>query len=211
MDISGQVLSVVGEFKNTKFGPRTVWRVSFSDGQVYDTWKAAISTKAQQLQGQQVDIRAEVTQNTGNDGTVYTNNTLLDIAPSGQLGAAAVETLLPMPVGASLSPSGVVGNGAAPPIPIVASQGGMSPERESKIVKQSCLSTAFNFVGNFKFGPEYVELDEAVATALDLAKTLYAEVYGQQNVAQTPALVAQAVNAAAGVDAVKVGAETPEW
>jgi hypothetical protein len=202
VDISGQVLSVVGRNVNTKYGQKTVYDIMLSDGQTYSSWKADIATKAQQLQGQTVDARTETRGS-------YTD--IVDIAPLGQLAQAAVAA-----TGALLSPSGVVGNGGAPPIPIVASQagtpyqGGMSPERESKIVKQSCLSTAFNFVGSFDSGGPW-SIDEAIKEGLSLAKTLYAEVYGQQNVAQTPALVAQAVNAAAGVDAVKVGAETPEW
>jgi hypothetical protein len=208
VDISGQVLSVVGRNVNTKYGQKTVYDIMFSDGQTYSSWKADIATKAQMYAAQKnadgaitqpaqlVDARTE------KRGS-YTD--IVDIAPLGHLAQAAVAA-----TGALLSPSGVVGNGGAPPIPIVASQGGMSPERESKIVKQSCLSTAFNFVGNFKFGPEYVELDEAVATALDLAKTLYAEVYGQQNVAQTGAEVAAQVNQVIP-EAVSVGADTPAW
>jgi hypothetical protein len=196
MDISGQVLSVVGRNVNTKYGQKTVFDIMFSDGQTYSSWKADIATKAQQLQGQTVDARTE------KRGS-YTD--IVDIAPLGQLAQAAVAA-----TGALLSPSGVVGNGGAPPIPIVASQGGMSPERESKIVKQSCLSTAFNFVATLYQGSEDTRLNDAIKDGLELAKTLYAEVYGQQNVAQTPTEVAAQVNQVIP-EAVSVGAGTPDW
>jgi hypothetical protein len=197
MDISGQVLSVVGRNVNTKYGQKTVFDIMFSDGQTYSSWKADIATRAQQLQGQTVDARTE------KRGS-YTD--IVDIAPLGQLAQAAVTA-----TGAFLSSSGAVGNGGAPPIPIVSSQGGMSPERESKIVKQSCLSTAFNFVGLFDSGGTF-SFDEAIKEGLSLAKTLYAEVYGQQNVAQTPTEVAAQINALdLDLPEVKVGVDTPPW
>jgi hypothetical protein len=202
MDISGQVLSVVGRNVNTKYGQKTVFDIMFSDGQTYSSWKADIATRAQQLQGQTVDARTE------KRGS-YTD--IVDIAPMGGLAPAVPAT------GALLSPSGVVGNGGAPPIPIVASQagtpyqGGMSPERESKIVKQSCLSTAFNFVAHLQGESGALgDFDFAVDQSLGLAKTLYAEVYGQQNVAQTPTEVAAQVNQVIP-EAVSVGAGTPDW
>jgi hypothetical protein len=200
VDISGQVVSVLGRNVNTKFGVRTVYDITFSGGQVAAVWndKDGLATKAKQLetQGIAVDARLEHKQSAGNDGTVYDNYTLLDIAPSGQLLPAASTAL------------GITGpplNGQTSQIPIVPS-GGMSPERESKIVKQSCLATAFNFVGHVWAGTQNEE--GIVEFAFDLAKRLYAEVYGQENVAQTPQTVAAAVNDVVP-EAVKVGA--PEW
>jgi hypothetical protein len=219
MDISGQVLAVTGESKTTQYGQRTVYRIAFSDGQTYDTWKADIATKAQQLQGQQVDIRAETKTNLGKDGvTVFTNLTLLDIAPSGQLLPAASTALgiTGPPVGNGATAPLNTGVGAALGIPMVGSGGEQylrphRPEVQSQIVKQSCLSTAFNFVGLILSATVAdLTVGEATEEALKLAKTLYAEVYGQENVAQTPQAVAAAVNDTIS-EAVKVGVDTPSW
>ena len=209
MDISGQVLAVTGRVVNVTKGrnpgPKTIYDIVFSDGNTWTSWDAGTATKAMRLQETQAlaDLRGDISQS-----GEFTNYKLTDIAPSGEL-----PNDLPGLTSAPLTPSVASSNGGAPAIPIVASQGGMSPERESKIVKQSCLATAFNFVGHLYSGytNDKEEHEEATKRAFTLAKTLYAEVYGQQNVAQTPDLVAQAVNAIAGVDAVKVGAETPEW
>ena len=199
MDISGQVLSVVGRNVTVKGVPKIVYDVVFSDGHTYACWNVDKANLAMTTQGQQVDIKTSVTQN-----GEFTNYKLLDIAPAGQLGAAAVETLV------------LAGNGATgiqvsgPPLPTQQWQREMSPERESKIVKQSCLATAFNFVGQLHQGTAADLEDEAVAMALSLAKTLYAEVYGQQNVAQSPTEVAAQVNQVIP-EAVSVGAGTPDW
>jgi hypothetical protein len=196
VDISGQVLSVVGRNVNTKYGAKTVYDIVFSDGQTYSSWKADIATRAQQLQGQTVDARPETRGS-------YTD--IVAIAPLGQLAQAAVAA-----TGALLSPSGAVGNGAAPPIPIVASQGGSrSPEDQSRIVKQSCMKIAFGFIGAL-FWADTTPIEELTDRALSLSKMLYAEVYGQQNVAQTPTEVAAQVNQVIP-EAVSVGAGTPDW
>jgi hypothetical protein len=208
MDSSGQVLAVIGRNVNVTKGPhpgpRTVYDVQFSDGHTWATWDAALATKAMQIKegGLDADLRGEVVQN-----GEYTNYKLKDIAPSGGLPPDGLTGVTSAP----LTTSGLPTNGGAPPIPIVASQGGMSPERESKIVKQSCLSTAFNFVATLYQGSEDTRLNDAIKDGLELAKTLYAEVYGQQNVAQTSEEVAAIVNHHAGSEVVKVGAETPEW
>ena len=207
MDISGQVLSVVGRNVNVTKGPRpgakVIYDVAFSDGNTWTTWTASVATEAMKLKesGAQADLRGEVTVN-----GEFTNYKLLEIAPTGQLAAAAVETILP--VGSAIPLNGAPG----PVIPIAPpSPGGMNPERESKIVKQSCLSTAFNFVGLlFQGTGEETSPIDKVGTAFDLAKKLYAEVYGQQNVAQSPTEVAAQVNQVIP-EAVSVGAGTPDW
>lgn len=219
MDISGQVLAVTGRNVNTKFGPKIAYDIAFSDGRTYTAWKAEVATKAQQLQNQQVDARYDEKTNVGNDGTVYTNYTLQDIALSGQLPSEAAAA-----IGISSAPvvNGANIPGGGPTIPMQQKGGGMSPERESKIVKQSCLSTAFNFVGQLYHGTGAELYGPAVELASILAKELYAEVYGQKNIAQTPrplgyadgeltpAELAKFANDALP-GAVKVGAETPEW
>jgi hypothetical protein len=213
MDISGQVLAVTGESKTTQYGQRTVYRIAFSDGQTYDTWKADIATKAQQLQGQQVDIRAETKTNLGKDGvTVFTNLTLLDIAPTGQLLPAASTAIgvtgPPVVNGAGAQIS--VGSVGIPMAPPQQYQREKSPEEQSRIVKQSCLATAFNFVGTLFSGSGLDTHESAESMALALTKVLYAEVYGQENVAQTPQTTAEFVNQTIP-EAVKVGVDTPSW
>lgn len=193
MDINSVVAGVQG--KQTRTG--IMYEVTFGDGSTAATKKAELATKAQSLLGQQVTARITEKQN-----GQYLNRYLDDIAPQGQLLAAAI------PMGGA-----PVAVAAAPGIPIVGSGGGggggMSPEREARIVKQSCLSTASQLFSGA--GPEALE------EMLEVAKRLYAEVYGQQNVsqaaqpAQTAEAVAAAVNASVGSEAVQLGASTPQW
>lgn len=211
MDISGQVLSVVGRNVNTKFGARIVYDVTFANGKVAAVWndKDGLATKAETLrqQGTSVDARLEHKPSVGQDGTQYDNYELKDITPAGQLGSAQ----LAIPIGNGVAGLIAVPDVASPKIPIQ-SGGGMSPERESKIIKQSSLATAFNFVGNFYSNATAEETDfrSAVNDALELAKTLYAEVYGQQNVAQTPE--PRVINdPGSGVTVGLLGTDTPAW
>lgn len=180
-DITGQVLSVVGRpVKNDN----TIYDVAFSDGNKYSTFKAEIATKANGLVGQPVTARVSVTQN-----GKYTNYTLEDVGPVGSLPALA----MPAAPGAPLT--GAPAQTPPPPIPMQQNNGGMAPEREARIVKQSCLSTAFNFVGALftSAGPEAFE--EAKTLALDLAKELYAQVQGgaTENTPQTPQEIAASI------------------
>jgi muconolactone delta-isomerase len=204
VDISGQVLSVVGRnvnvTKGRNPGPATVYDIVFSDGNTWTTWKADKATEAMKLQqsGALADLRGEVTVN-----GEFTNYKLLEIAPTGQLAAAVIVVLTPN------GTTSLATTGAAIPI-APTSSGGMSPERESKIVKQSCLSTAFNFAGSLGYTDDLPSFTDVVDAALDLANTLYAEVYGQQNVAQSPTEVAAQVIQVIP-EAVSVGAGTPDW
>jgi hypothetical protein len=201
MDISSVVAGVQG--KPTRTG--IMYEVTFADGTTAATKKPELATKAQGLIAQQVDARITEKQN-----GQYLNRYLDDIAPAGQLPVA-----IPM--------AGGGGGAAAPGIPIVGGSGGgrggaMDPVRESKIVKQSVMSTAFGFVGSVFSGGGPEALEEATQASLELAKQLYAEVYGAANVAapapvvvaQTPEAVAAAVNATVGSEAVSVGT-APKW
>ena len=187
-DINAQVLGVSGRAVKTG----TIYDIAMSDGNKYSTFTPELATKAQGLTGQNVTARVEITQN-GN----YTNYTLQDIAPAGQLPAAAL-------------PSGVpTGNTIPISVPSSGGGGGMSPERETKIVKQSLLATAFNFVGHLYTGAGPEGFPEATAQALSLAKELYGQVMGgAQAPPTTPAAVAAVVNAEVP-GAVVVGAEAP--
>lgn len=201
MDIDTQLVSVQGRNVNTRFGAKIVYDVLLGNGVTHQTWKSDIAMRAQGLLqengGNPVPVSARVSKS--QDGK-YDN--LDDIATPGQLPALAVPGLPPTAV-----------------IPIVNSGGGggrgMDPVREARIVKQSCLSTAFGFIGNLFSGAGPEAQLEAAALALELAKELYSQVYGRENVAQpaqTPEQVAALVNATVGSEAVSVGVvNAPEW
>lgn len=213
-EIVGQVLAVTG--RTTRNG-KTAYDVAFSDGNTYTTFSPQLATKAQQLQGQAVSARVSVTQR-----GQYTNLNLEDIAPQGQLAPMAFPaqpgTAIPMPA----APTNVAAPpaAAAPGIPIT--QGGgrqRDPEVEQRIVRQSSLATAFNFVGSLfeGVGPEGYE--QAKEMALGLAREVFhigyfgtamqdGAVPAEQPVVpaeQTPAAVADAVNVAAGAEVVQQG------
>lgn len=194
-DVQGSVLGVAG--RPTRNG-RTVYDVQFSDGNKYSTFETSVATKAQGLVGQAVVARVEVKQN-----GQYTNYNLLDVAPVGSLPPLAMpaQAGTPIPIG--------------PPIPIQQPQnnGGMSPERERKIVKQSCFATAYGFVGALFSGAGPEALAEAVEQADTLARGLFEQVFAnppEANHAPPSAVeLAAQVNAAAGAPVVAVGAEAP--
>jgi len=197
LDIQGTVLNVAG--RSTKTG-KTVYDISFSDGVVYSTFDNALATQAQGLQGQPVVINGEVRQN-----GQYTNHNLIAIrAAAGGLvaGPGASPSL---PLGASIIP-------IAP-----ATQGrGRDPEVEARIVRQSSMATAFNFVGHVLSGSG--EYDNAKETALALAKELFGHAFhgGGADKGQTPqqpSEVAAQVNTVLGTEAVTQGAPeaTKDW
>lgn len=200
-DIIGQILSVLGRPTNNG---KTIYDIAFSDGNTYTTFDGKVAGKAQALQGQQVSARVKVQQK-----GQYTNLYLNDVAPVGQLPPQQQPVAAGSPVAQiPLAPA------TSPP-----SRGGMSPEREAKIVKQSVLSTAFGFVGALYTGAGPEAAEEATAKALELAKTLYANVLGggpvatPQAVAETPQEVAAEVNSELA-GAVVVGAQegpVPAW
>lgn len=193
-DINAQVLSVSG--RTTRNG-RTLYDVALSDGQKYTTFEPDVANKANALTGQQVTARVEVTQN-----GQYTNYNLKDIAPAG---SAMPPLAMPVPAGAPLPVAGPSTTGVPTPIPMTSGGGGgMSPEREAKIVKQSSFSSAAVIVaGLFQgAGPEAVE--QAKQVWFDLAKAEFDKVMGVTPPA-TAAEVAQVVNAELP-GAVQVGA-----
>jgi hypothetical protein len=212
-DIQGSVLSVQG--RNTRNGS-TIYDIAFSDGNTYTTFDPDLATKANNLAGQAVSARVKVEQKGR-----FTNFYLNDIAPAGQLAPQA----LPAPGGTA------VGVPVAGGIPIVSNgggsgggRGGMTPEREAKIVKQNVLGTAFGFVGALFQGAGPEALEEATSLAGALAQKLYGVVQGAQPqaavpvaapVATTPQEVAAEVAAEAGEGVVSVGVgaeeETLPW
>ena len=159
-EISGTVLSAAPRVTTNG---KTVYDVAFSDGNTYVTFEAKIWAKVQQVGQQPASARVSVKQN-----GQYTNFYLNDIAPQGQLAAtsAPVATPAPLPLAPATSP---------PP-----RGGGMTPEREQKIVKQSSFSTAFNFVGALYQGGGDGEFVAAVNMAHELARELYGHVMGEQ-------------------------------
>jgi len=158
-EISGTVLSATPRVTGNG---KTVYDIAFSDGNTYATFDAKIWAKVQAVGQQPASARVSVKQN-GN----YTNFYLNDIAPQGQLAATSA------PVAT-----------AAPQV-VRPQNGGMSPEREQKIVKQSSFSTAFNFIG-LLYQSSGVDAEQATNEALALAKQLYGEVMGEQSAVRAP-------------------------
>jgi hypothetical protein len=122
-EITGTVLSATPRVVGNN---RTIYDIAFSDGNTYTTFDAKIWAKVQQVGQQPATARVSVKQK-----DQFTNFYLNDIAPQGQLAATSAPVATPPPPQAARAPQ----------------SGGMSPEREQKIVKQSSFSTAFNFVG----------------------------------------------------------------
>lgn len=211
--IQAQVLAVSG--KNTSRG--VVYEVQMGNGTTYSTWDGNLAAKANSLQGQLADARVNTTTNSKN-GRTYTNHNLEDIAPAGQLAAAA------MPVAAGVPVQGTP-QAAASAIPMQAPDVRVPDvERQRMITKQSSLKTAFDFVGQLYAGAGPEALAAATEEAFGLASKLYAKVYSNPAVQGTPVAlppdatptdVAQAVNAASETGAeVAVGASAqpePEW
>lgn len=207
-DINGSVLSVTG--RQTKNG-KTAYDVAVSDGQTYVTFDAAVAAKASGFVGQQATIRV----NTVQKGQ-YTNHYFEDVAPTGGLPAQA----FPVPAGTPIAVAPPIP--VAPPIsvaPYVAPKyGGMSLEREQKIVKQSSFATAAHLVGNIFAGAGPEALPEAEGHVLRIAKILFREVMGVTAAAAvaaptttqptTPAEMAAVVNAELGGNLVTVGGGT---
>jgi hypothetical protein len=149
-EITGTVLSATPRVVGNN---RTIYDIAFSDGNTYTTFDAKIWAKVQQVGQQPATARVSVKQK-----DQFTNFYLNDIAPQGQLAATSAPVATPPPPQAARAPQ----------------SGGMSPEREQKIVKQSSFSTAFNFVGALYQGAG----DERVGAAIELAHNIAKELYG---------------------------------
>jgi hypothetical protein len=177
VDIIGQVLSVSGRPLNNG---STIYDIAFSDGVKYTTFDGEVAQKTNALVGQQVSASV-----TSKQKGQYMNHYWNDVAPQGQLTSDAAPlppVVLPI----------------ADPVPIIPMQqysGGMAPEREAKIVKQSVFSTAFNFVGQLFQGAGPEAKDEAVEMALEIARTLYNRVQGGVEPAPEPVLLVEQIEA----------------
>jgi hypothetical protein len=167
-EITGTVLSAAPRIVGNN---KTIYDVAFSDGNTYVTFDAAIWAKVQTVGQQPASARVSVKQNGD-----FTNFYLNDIAPQGQLGPPGVTLHAPAPQQVHASPLAELVPAAQ--IARAPQSGGMTPEREQKIVKQSSFSTAFNFVSSLYQGAGDSEFEAAVNMAHQLAKELYGHVMG---------------------------------
>ena len=198
-EIQGQVLRPV-QGETTSKG-KIKYPVAFSDGQTYVTFDAALAGQVNALVGQPVIAQVEVSQN-----GQYTNYNLRAIRSAN----GAPVAVAPAPVPVAPAPQGGRGR---------------DPEVEARIVRQSVMSTAFNFVGHVYTGAGPELLGEARSHAVALAKELFTLVFGGAHganggltEASTPTApaatsapqVAAQVNEVIG-GSVQVGAGTPDW
>lgn len=141
--ITGTVADVTGRTVNTSRGQASIFDVLIGT-QKASTFKSEIAEQANALKGSTVRAFVDVSERNG-----YTNYTLkgvelLDAAPSS---APTTSTI-------SVAPT----------------SGGMSPEREARIVRQSSMATAFNYAAAAGLSE-----DEAFA----LAGRIYARAMGE--------------------------------
>ena len=157
--ITGTVGEVTGRTVNTSRGQAPIYDVTIGDTKT-STFKAHVAEEAKALQGSEVTAKVDVTERNG-----YTNHTLLGVT----LVSAAPQN----PYGNTASGKSVVYTTASgiPLAPATSpeSRGGMSPEREQKIVRQSSMATAFNYAASAGLSE-----DEAFA----LAGRIYARAMG---------------------------------
>jgi len=155
---------------------RTRYAVSIG-GQEYNTWKPELARLAQAQQGQMVT--ANVTIKPSQDGQFM--NYYFDGLADGA--AAQIPGQIPMAGG---TPPGVPQGTTEqlpvqPGIPMASPSSGPRPvdwAREARIVKQSSMATAFNFIGHLFDGAGPEAVPEAEAAAMELAKRLYVQVLG---------------------------------
>lgn len=162
--ITGTVGQIQG--KPTKAG--TVWEVEIG-GKRVNTWKEPMAQEVRLYEGSTVEATIDTTENKNG----YPKNTILavklvDAAPGVPAVVAVQQPASAIPV--STAPSG-----------------GMSPEREQKIVRQSSMATAFNYAASAGLSE-----DEAFA----LAGRIYARAMGEKQ----PEPVGAAVSPSESVD-----------
>jgi len=174
--VPGTIESVVG---HPGANGKTRYEVTIS-GQGYNTWNPEIARVANEHLQQQVV--ANVTVKPSRDGQFM--NYYFDGLADGAAGQVPGQQGIPM-AGAPqattpqipVQPGIPVASPSSPPIPLAPPP---KPDwaREARIVKQSSMATAFNFIGHLfdGAGPEAVE--EAEAAAMELAKRLYVQVLG---------------------------------
>jgi len=176
-----QVQGVIELVQGRQTGRGPIYDIQIN-GQVYSTFDPAASRIAQERLNQLVT--ADVAVKPSKDGQfqnyffngVVENGQTLPPRP-GQPGAAPQgQQAIPVP-GVPMTQQIPV-QPSAPPVAIPMASGGMSPEREAKIVKQSSMATAFNFIGHLYEGAGPEALEEAEARAMELAKRLYVQVLG---------------------------------
>jgi len=174
--VQGVVESVIG---HPGANGRTRFAISIA-GQEYNTWKVPVANQAQALLGQ--PITANVTVKPSADGQ-FMNYYFDSIAgaDAGQLpGQIPMEGAVAQPAVPMAQPQGVTQQiPVQQGIPMASpSSPGMDPKRESRIVKQSSMATAFNFIGHLFDGAGPEAQEEAEAAAMALAKRLYVQVLG---------------------------------
>jgi hypothetical protein len=164
---------------------RTRYEITIN-GQGYNTWKPELARVANDHLNQAGTFN--VTVKPSQDGQ-FTNYYFEGVADGA---AAQVPGQIPMAGGPPMGQQLPV----QPGIPMAApAPKGMDPLREARIVKQSSMATAFNFMAHLFDGAGPETAEEAEQRAMDLAKRLYAQVMGA---AQTldDEIVEQLVNAA---------------
>lgn len=151
--ITGTVESVEG--RTTRTGP--IYDVVIG-GQKFSTFKQPIAEQANALKGSTVAANVKIEQKGD-----YTNYTLLgvELVDAGGTGTAS---LIPVQSSSNASNSST--------IPVAPQQGGMSPDREAKIVRQSSMATAFNYAAHAGLSE-----DEAFA----LAGRIYSRAMGNKD------------------------------
>jgi len=174
--IQGVIELVQGHPSSSGGNPRYAVTIA---GQEYNTWKPEVARQAMDMQGQMVT--AEVAMKPSKDGQFmnYYFNGLVN-------GAAPVQGEIPMAGGAvpqattpqiPMQPGLPAASPSSPPIPMAPPP---KPDwaREARIVKQSSMASAFNFVGHLFDGAGPEAMEEAEAAAMGLAKRLYVQVLG---------------------------------
>ena len=195
VQVAGQITSKPTANGGTKFD------IPLSNGMKASTFDVSLATKVSQFGGQVFTARLEQKPNP-RGGAPYTNITAV---------AGAGEQLTPeipqagTPIGQAFPPTAT----ATPIVP--APQGGMSPEREIKIVKQSMLAAAANLVGHVFAGSGVESLEEAEQHVERIAKGWFGHVFDvakpEQQPAESPAAVAAFVADQAGAPVVQVGTD----
>lgn len=169
MEHSGQVLSVVS--KPTSKG--NVYEAEIG-GMKFSTFKDEIGGQLAVLQGKMVKVAYTTKSNTGRNGQTYVNNYLDDITEDGSL---------PTPALRDNVTEQVQGGGQ-----VVVKNDSMPPERESRIVRQSSMKIAFDFVAQYSGDGPPTEEDwkNAEERALALAARLYQWAWGGPSRAPEP-------------------------
>lgn len=227
-DITTQVMGVSG--RKTRNGS-DIYDVALADGNTYTTFDGALAGKASALYGQG-PVTARVDISPSKDGK-YTNQNLEDIALAGQLPAMAMPAPAPgtqiqpgTPIGPQPQPVPTTSGVSFTPVGEIPKeyQRDFSPEAQKRVAFFAAAQAAAAFVGGLYsgLGPEgyaeaEVHLKKATQTLLEGAAMVAANqpqaaptpVADVTPTEATPGAVADAVNTAAGGEAVTTG--LPNW